>query len=612
VVSSGWQEREPVGVQRLWDEIRRRNLDRVTAAYAVVAWVLVQAGGIVFPAFALPEWTLRLLILLLVVGLPAVWIVLWHAFPEMAEQPAAQRPRRYTEWVLIGLLALVLVATLGEFAWSRWRPPVAAGGTPPSQQNASIAVLAFTNMSGDPDNEYFSEGISEELLNDLAQVPRLRVAGRTSSFAFRNRSATIEDIGRALNVRAVLEGSVRRQQNRVRITAQLIDATNDYHIWSHTYDRDIVDIFAVQDEISRIITRELTGRLLGGNGAGGERVAPAHRRPSPDAYTAYLKGRFFVNRRNTADMLRAENYFRRALELAPDYADAHASLGMAYELLYLNGQQRDTLGSARNEIAAALRLDPANLTARLTDANIAGDSWNWVKASSSMRRLAEQFPNNAEIHHFYADLFIPLGMPERALAEQQKSTALDPLAPINYDNTGDVLHYLGRDREALAAFQQALTLDPTFVFSLKSLCVIYADSGKIEEAKQILHDRLVPLDGEDGSYSNWCKTSIALREHDRTGLKRLARSMEQAYAGGTSSASQVGYTYAAAGDFDSAMRWMERSCDEHDINFFYMILDPDFPAALKSDQRWRMLLQRPTFNNLARVRAEVLARGAGD
>ena len=599
-------------MQQLWDEFRRRNLHRVTAAYVVVAWVMVQVGGIAFPAFALPDWTLRLLIILLVAGLPVVLVALWLAVPATTRQAADPRPLHHTEWAMIGLLGLVLIVTLGEFTLSRFRPPTTTSRPSSNQQDASIAVLAFTNMSGDPDNEYFSEGISEELLNDLAQVPHLRVAGRTSSFAFRNKSVSIEDIGKALNVRAVLEGSVRREGNRVRITAQLINAIDDYHMWSQTYDREIVDIFAVQDEISRVITGELTGRLLDRKGHDSDVSPPEHPRIDPDAYSAYLKGRFFVNKRNTADMLRAEDYFKQALKIEPDYADAHASLGMAYELLYFNGQQRDTLQPAKNEIAIALRLDPGNFTALLTDANTAGESWNWIEASSAMQRLVERFPNNAEVRHFYADYFIPLGMPDRALAEQRKATALDPLAPINYDNAGDELHYLGRYQEAIAAFQQALTLDPAFVFSLKSLCVIYADTGRIEEAQQILHQQRVPWDGEGGSYSDWCKTAIALRGNDQIGLRRLAHDMEQAYAGGTLGASQVGYTYAVAGDFDNAMRWIEKSCDEHDIGFFYMKLEPDLPARLKADPRWRNLMQRPTFQQLARVRAEALTPAAGD
>ena len=599
-------------MRRLWDEFRRRNLHRVSAAYAVVAWILVQGASIAFPAFALPGWTLRLLIVLLIAGLPVIWAALWLAHPATTQPTAAQVPLHHTEWAMIGLLGLVLAVTIFEFAWMQFKPAITAATPSAVPQDASIAVLAFDNMSGDPNNEYFSEGISEELLNDLAQVPGLRVAGRTSSFAFRNKSVNIEDIGKALRVRTVLEGSVRREGNRVRITAQLIDAVDDYHIWSQTYDREIADIFAVQDEISRVITKELTGRLLGKKGQAGAAVAPARPRINTDAYTAYLRGRFFVNRRNTEDMLRAEDYFKQALRLEPGYADAHASLGMAYELLYLNGQRRDTLQLARNELAVALRLDPGNFTALLISANAEADSWNWTTASSAMRRLVERFPNNADVYHFYADFFVPLGMPDRALAEQRRATALDPLAPINYDNTGDDLHYLGRNQEAIAAFRQALTLDPTFVFSLKSLCVIDADIGKLDDAKQILRDRLLPLDGEKGSYSGWCKAAIAFRGHDQSGLKRLAQDMEQAYAGGETSASQVGYTYALAGDFDDAMRWIAKSCDEFDIGFFYFSIDPDFPAALKADRRWIELMQRPTFGELARVRAELSTPPAED
>src|SRR5256885_2343935 len=306
-------------MEQLWEEIRRRNLHRVTAAYAVVAWVLVQAAGLVFPAFGLPAWTLRLIIVLLIAALPILWAALWVGHP-VAERhnPAPTRLHR-TEWTLIAMLALVLIASAGEFAWSQLGgPDGAAPATRPT--DASIAVLAFENMSDDPKNEFFSEGVSEELLNDLTQVRGLRVAGRTSSFSFRGKKVGIQEIGKTLHVRAVVEGSVRREGNRVRITAQLVNAADDYHIWSPTYDREIADIFAVQDEISRAITKELTGRLLGN----GPAKQPVRAQIAPRAYTAFLKERFFLNRRNRDAMESAIDSFKQAIALKPDYAEAHA------------------------------------------------------------------------------------------------------------------------------------------------------------------------------------------------------------------------------------------------------------------------------------------------
>ena len=574
-------------MKSLWEEVRRRNLHRVTAAYAVVAWVLVQGAGIVFPAFSLPSWSIRLLIVLLIAGLPLLWAGLWlaHAAPLATDGAARLAPLNRVEIVLIGLLGLVLIVTLSEFVVQQFERNASLGGTPTtSSQDASIAVLAFNNMSDNPNNEYFSDGISEELLNDLAQVPRLRVAARTSSFFFKGKSVNIEDIGKALNVRAVLEGSVRRQGNRVRITAQLINAVDGYHIWSQTYDREIADIFAVQDEISRAITRELIGRLLLGS-KGSDKATPARPQINPDAYTAYLQGRFFLNKRNKADMLRAIDFFKQAIQLEPNYANAHASLGRTYAILFGNGQRHDTLQAGADEVATTLRLDPDNAQAILTKGVITAFSWNWPEADAALRRAIKLNPNDAEANHFYSVFFHMLGLPEAAIARERRAAALDPLAPVFRSNIGDRLHLLNRNAEAAAEYQAALSLDPNFVFALVGLCQADVDMGKLDDAKKILSERLISTDGEDGPATDFCRGTIAFRIGDLPELKRLATIAPRLYARGDMPASFVGRTYAWAGDLDTAIHWYEKAYDERDLLLIYNIADPDLPAKLNADPR---------------------------
>ncbi len=589
-------------MQNLWAEIRRRNLHRVTAAYAVVAWVLVQGAGIAFPAFSLPSWSIKLLIILLIAGLPVVWAALWLAHPEASLTDGATHltPLNRAEIVLIGLLGLVLIATLVEivlphFESTASRTIAPATTTPQATGEASIAVLAFNNMSDDPKNEYFSDGISEELLNDLAQVPGLRVAGRTSSFSFKGKSATIEDIGKTLNVHNVLEGSVQRAGNRVRITAQLINAANDFHIWSQTYDREIADIFALEDEISHTITHELTGRLLPGKAS--SNASPTKPKINPDAYTAYLQGRFYMNKRNKDDMLRAVDFLKQAIQLEPNYADAHASLGLTYGLLYGNGQRRDTLQAAKDETATALRLDPDNFQALLMKGNIARASWNWLEADTALRRATKLDPNDADAQHFYDGFLEELNFPEAALAQERRAVALDPLAPVIRLSIGDNLHLLNRNAEAAAEYQAALTIDPNFVFALSGLCLVDADMGKLDEAKKILSDRLIAVDGEDGPYTDFCRAIIAYRSGNLPELKRLATIAQQHYANGDMLASAVGWVYALAGDVDQAIQWNEKAFDERDPQLFSNIIDPDLPAKLKADPRWKAFMQRPLMKD---------------
>jgi adenylate cyclase len=589
-------------MQRIWEEIRQRNLHRVSAAYAVTGWVLVQVAGVVFPAFALPGWTLRLLIVLLIMALPILWIALWLSRPLVIHYDRAPARLHHTEWTLIGLLVLVLLASAGEFVYSQFKD-VKEARAPHTQQDASIAVLAFDNMSSDRNNEYFSDGVSEELLNDLAQVPGLRVAARTSSFSFKGKNAEIGEIAKALHVRTVLEGSVRRQGNRVRITAQLIDASDDYHIWSQTYDRDLSDIFAVQDEISRAITKELIGHLLG--------TAPA-REPRrhqivPEAYTAYLKGRFFLNRRNRDEMASAIAFFKQAIALDPDYADAHANLALAYGVLISNGGSRNVLPAAQDEAAMAMRLEPELFDAMLANAQVQEISWNWSKASDAYEQLLSRYPKNADAHHFDGYVMMNLHLPERWLDEHRQAAALDPLSALDQENIAEALHALGRNDEAITEYQKALALDPDLVFTLAQLCVSYAERGSVDEAKNILNDRLIAVDGE-GNYTTRCRMAVAGRApNPKSALRALAQNAERANRAGKVNESLVGLIYAQAGDFDAALEWFRKAIAAHDSRFFQSTIGKVLPAALIADPRWKALLNSAELQEWGRARSTVLS-----
>lgn len=347
-------------------------------------------------------------------------------------------------------------------------------------------------------------------------------------------------------MRTVLEGSVRREGSHVRITAQLINAADDFHIWSADYDREISDIFSVEDEISHAITRELSSRPLGTKLADTTAQAPARAQINPDAYTAYLQGRFFMAKRDKASMYRAVDFFKQAVKLEPDYADAHGSLALTNVLLYGNGQAHDTLGPAQEEVTAALKLDPNNYGALAADGLVKGNQWDWSGADAAFQKLIRLYPSNPEVQHFYANLFTTLGMNDRALTEQREAAALDPLSAINRDNVGETLHTLGRDEEAIAEYKQVLSLSSDFDFALGDLCDSYADTGKLQDAKELI-PRITAIDGGNGLYSYLCKSIIAYREHDTAELKKLTAELERQYAKGGIPASMVAYSYAQMG-----------------------------------------------------------------
>jgi TolB-like protein/Tfp pilus assembly protein PilF/transcriptional regulator with XRE-family HTH domain len=509
----------------------------------------------------------------------------------------------------VAIAGAVLLLLLGLGIWGAWHAghaPTSRGFVAPAE--ASIAVMPFVNMSGDPAKEYLGDGISEELLNDLANTPNLQVASRTSSFSFKNERADIGEIARKLHVRAVVEGSARQQGRRIRIVAQLIDAKSGFHLWSASYDRDLVDILAVQDEIARAIVRALTKRLLPYQANHIVYAAPHRTRINPDAYDVYLQGRYAMNRANAEDFLRAAGLFKQAIQRQPDFAGAHANLALADIVLFSNGERRDTLVPARAEIAAALRLDPNNFTAQLADAQAKALVWEWNDADSAMRKLMREHPNEPDAYFFYAGFLQNLGLWEESLVKLRRAAELDPLVPAYREDIGFALHVLRRDEEAAKEYRRVLALDPNFVWALSDLCPVYANAGRLSEAKQILRERLMPKSAEDRA-TLYCAAIIAYREHDSRELKRLSQLSERLYARSALGAEWVAFPYAFAGDDESAMHWLERAYDERAFNLFYVVVEPDLPMGLKKTRRWQNFIQRPAFQDTARVRTQVLARG---
>ena len=357
-----------------FEELKRRNVFRVGVAYVVVAWLIIQVIETVSEPLALPEWTEAFFIVLLLAGLPVILIFSW-AFELTPEGIKKTRDVAVEESVtdLTGkklnyTIIAVLVMALGYFLWERQglveqaeqSAATSAEEITQTQGASSVAVLPFVNMSADEEQEYFSDGISEELLNLLAKIPELRVPARTSSFQFKGQNLDISKVAEQLNVEHVLEGSVRKSGMRVRVTAQLIEAETGYHLWSDTYDRELDDIFAIQDEISAAIVAALSETLGLQAGAAPKTRAAAN----PQAYNAYLLAQHQLKQRTKLDLESAIPNYELALEYDPDYAPAHAGLGIAWYLLnnssatYGTLTLEESLANALPHIERALELDP--------------------------------------------------------------------------------------------------------------------------------------------------------------------------------------------------------------------------------------------------------------
>jgi len=423
-----------------FEELKRRNVIRVAIAYAVAAWLMIEISATTFPMLRLPEWSATLVTVLLMIGLPVALIFAWafELTPEGLKkekdversQSITQGTGRKLDFVIIAALAAALVFFVSTHQWGGESADDADTAEAAANEEQSVAVLAFVNMSDDPGNEYFSDGISEELLNVLVKVEGLRVASRTSSFAFKGKDTSISSIGKELDVRHVLEGSVRKAGNTVRITAQLIDVRTDSHLWSATYDRELEDIFAIQDEISAQIVQALKIAL----GSGEQEVMSRSQKPTEnlEAYEHYLQGRYFWQRRGEDDIRRAIGLFEQATMLDPMFARAWSSLAAAHVTLpnYSDApmDMHFTLAVSAAEKALSLDDSLAEAHAVLGDMARLRDK-QLVKAEAHYLRAIASEPKNATAHLWFSEQLSMVRRYQDALEEDLIAYRLDRLHP---------------------------------------------------------------------------------------------------------------------------------------------------------------------------------------
>ena len=375
-------------------------------------------------------------------------------------------------------LAQALGAAEQELAYGIPTP----GATQPVSRVAALAVLPFVNMSADPENEFFSDGITEELINALSRVKGLRVTSSTSAFAYKGRDLDVRDIGQKLNVSAVLEGSVRRAGNRLRVMAQLINAADGYHLWSESYDRQMADVFEVQDELSRAITASLKLRLT-------PETEPPSQPPTEniDAYTSYLKGLHHLNRRTVEGYRAAIEFFQSALAKDPEYALPHAGIAHSYAMLgfdwYGGMAPLEAWPLARRSVTRALELNRDLVEAHTALGMIRVlYEWDWSGAESSFRRAIEINPGHAPAHHWFSLFLSTRNRHEESLREIQRAHELDPLSIIINQNMGRALQYAGRYGEAVEQFRRTLALEPRFFTTNVMLAQCLTALGRHEEA----------------------------------------------------------------------------------------------------------------------------------
>jgi TolB-like protein/Tfp pilus assembly protein PilF len=420
-------------------ELKRRNVFKVGIAYAVATWVLIQIADILLDNFGAPPWVMKSLVLALAVGFFISLFIAWayEMTPEGVKRESevdrsksvAQQTGQKLNFTIIGLL----VVALGYFVWeSRFEKNTSAvetigtslstaeiPTTPPlAAENRSVAVLPFVNMSSDPEQEYFSDGITEEIINALVKIPGLSVPARTSVFGFKGQQGDVRNIGEQLGVAHILEGSIRSQGDQVRITAQLIKVDDGFHLWSETFDRRLDNIFVVQEEIATAIATVLTGEL------GLDIVTVPNKTRNMAAYDSYLQGRALLHKRGLDNLDQAVVLFKHTIELDPQFAPAWAAMALTYSVMDINAEVvAQTISTAKH----ALSLDPDNVDALDALASVYRDSWQWAKAEPYFDQAMAIDPQSSELLEDYAEFLGMVGRLDEYLAVAGKGYAIDPL-----------------------------------------------------------------------------------------------------------------------------------------------------------------------------------------
>jgi len=489
-------------------ELRRRNVIRMAGLYLVGAWLLVQVSSTILPMFAAPDWLPRVIVILMAIGFVPTLIFAWvfELTPEGIKRDADVKPGEsiapQTARRMDRMIIAVLVVALAYFGFDKFvlapRRDAAliatvteavkadtAGVTAAAADPKSIAVLPFVDLSPAHDQQYFSDGMSEEILAALSKVPDLKVAGRTSSFYFKGKDEKLPAIGAALGVASLLEGSVRKQGDKVRISVQLIRAGSGFELWSDSYDGDLKDVFELQERIARAITESLKVVLQ----KNGERLAPDATQ-NAEAHQQYLRGRYLWNQRGYNNLRSAEVAFKAALALDTDYADAWAGLAQTYALLpiyvWSDPGARDSVDTYPRAFEAAehaLQLDPkssAALTARGSLREIV--RFDWAGAEADYRAAIAANPRDSTAHQWLGEMFVNERRWAQAKTEFSAALAIDPLSAVIYFSKAESLALEGQPEASLPLFDKALALAPGFLEPINFKTTVLIDLGRYDEA----------------------------------------------------------------------------------------------------------------------------------
>lgn len=581
----------------IWERLRRRKVVQWGLAYCAGAWGLLQGLQFLTEAFEWPSNVLRLAAVLFALGLPIALALAWYH-----GEHGQQRVSRF-ELAIVTLLFLIGGGLFWYYQRTSATPElqVTAQSAPPLSSapaslpaDRSIAVLPFVNMSPDPEQAYFADGISEELLNLLAKVPELHVIARTSSFAFKGKDVGIAEIARQLGVSHVLEGSVRRSADTLRITAQLIRTSDSSHLWSETYDRQMTDVFKVQDEIAAAVVSELKVKLLG--------AAPTTTHADPRVYALVLEAKALADRGTPPDRVKAVALYKDVLAIAPGEARAWAGLGRIYFVQAVNGEieRLDGARLAREAVDRALTLDPRSANALALRARIASDfDLDLPAAARYLQQALEADGGNLAAINNAATLLEYIGRIDEAVALYEYRTSRDPMNAAALMNLAAAYARARRWDDAISAYRALLRLSPRYTAASASLGEVLL-TGKGDAA-----GALAACEADaDSPWRTACLVT-ALHALGRTQESRAA--LKSLIAGHLEDQPLlVASTHASLGDTDAAFTVLDRAALIRDPSLASVLLNPGFDR-LRGDPRWQPFLRKIGFapEQLARIELKV-------
>jgi len=582
----------------LFNELKRRNVLRVGAAYVIGAWLIIQVVETIFPAFGFSDAALRIVTIILAIGIVPVVVFAWafELTPEGLKKEQdidrAQSITLQTGKKLDRIIMVVLALALGYFAFDKFvlsesreasiaqtaRQEGRSEALVESYGEQSIAVLPFVDMSPQGDQEYFSDGIAEELLNLLAQIPELRVISRSSAFSYKGKDFKLTDVARELNVANILEGSIRKAGNQIRITVQLIEARSDTHLWSATYDRTLDNIFAIQDEIAAMVVEQLKIKLLGD--------APKAKETDSAAYELFLRARFLRRQGSASSLEQSQQLLERVLAIDANYLPAMDDLISVYINQAHSGERPFAEGYelARTLTVKGLEIDPnfARLYIQM----------GWIEAfyDGDMQAATRSYehglaldPTNTTSLGDTATILLLLGRTDEAIALGEYINTRDPFHPVGFANLGNSLAFAGRYEEAISNFRKTLSLSPDYVgarFSLGLALLMTGDpEGALVEVKMEPSDgyRLVGLAIVNFALGNTQKADMA--------LQTLIDDHADDWG------SSIAEVLAFRGDTDAAFEWIDKTIERGDSGLAEIIVNPLY-ANLYDDPRWPRLLER--------------------